>query len=316
MAIKPHRDKRFSFYEIDINGYKAVGILALYSHQDAHEGSSSIRLLGHEAVSVSHALALRKSLAQSANTLPPCMLIADIDFSVLDWHSQCTLVKTWFEPSVGGRGKSKHRVYDINNEQLQSRLQNTLLQQQQLLIADGHHRVFAASLPSKHKIDLPIWITSKTQAWVDSFTLQVHLSAPVSVDYIDQHFSQYDITRTVDNATPHYMLQINGQSYPYCLNNDEVGPSTLQIYQSDSLKIQRVIRCAIAALPQVLYCQSSKECHKDSSGLFMHIGIQAPLVSDILNAAQHGEYFPEKSTYFIHKPVSQAVLERITVDCA
>ncbi|MBE0368702.1 hypothetical protein PAUR_a2370 [Pseudoalteromonas aurantia 208] len=311
MAIKPQSDKRFSFYEIDVNGYKTIGILALYSPGE----QSSVRLLGHEAVNVSHALALRRSLTQCANTLPPCMVIADIDFSVLDWQSQCTLVKTWYEPRVGGVGKSRHSVYDINNEQLQYRLKNTLSQQRQFLIADGHHRVFAANLPGKRKVTLPVWITSNSQTWVESFTLQVQLSAPVNVAYIDQHFSQYGMTRTVNNAASHYMLHINGRSYSYCLNEKEIDSGKQSIYQSGSLKVQRVIRNAIAALPHVLCSQPTKMCDIESSELFFYIDIQAPLVSDIFKAAQQGEYFPEKSTYFIHKPVSHAMLERITADC-
>mgnify|MGYP000353490467 CR=1 FL=1 len=284
------QDRPFYLYKIITKGREATGVLVNYrSHQ-----AEGLSLLPHEQISMSHAMKIKKMLQNKACELPPCALIAELDFSVLNWQQDIEQLARWSRDS----DNSDHYLYRVTGEASIRLLAEQLAGQEALLIADGHHRAFAATLPHSPLKDLPVWITS-TSIEVNSFALRAEIPPGFEFDTLKQKLITFGIEACCPSIS-HYSFSYRQQQQAYCY------PAA----GSDTYKIQHQIRTALrqikelnnfTSLPQK-YAARLK--HRPNTLL---IRLSPPKIGDIIKAAKKGHYFPEKSTYFPHKTCAKVL---------
>ena len=283
-------NRPFYLYKIIREGREAIGVLARYcQHYSEH-----LNLLPHEQISMSHAMKIKKILQSKKAKLPPCALIADLDFSVLNWRENTEQLAHWYNDN----DNCEHYLYRLYGGSSTRLLAEQLAKLETLLIADGHHRAFAASLPHAPLTTLPVWITS-TCVEVDSFALSLETQADFDLSALKQQLKTFGI-EACSPSDGQYLFSFQQQQESYCYPTGA----------DDSYKIQHQLRVALRQIkgvknltPLTKKCISEVQNHSDT----LLIRLTAPKITDIIKAAKKGHHFPEKSTYFPHKACARVL---------
>uniref|UniRef100_UPI003132F6D9 DUF1015 family protein n=2 Tax=Pseudoalteromonas sp. N1230-9 TaxID=2907156 RepID=UPI003132F6D9 len=282
-------DKRtFCIYEVSQKNSLLAGVLTEFDLSDLN----SHVLLPHESVSVSHAMKLKKYVTQKQFVLPPSLLIGPLDINLFAWRTASEKVASWENES----DKSEHSIYLIKCDSINQQLYNLLSNKQDWLIADGHHRVFAAKQLHSSQRKLMVWLTAKEDVVVKSFTLQVKISTPLHMQTLVKHLAQFGIVEC-DKKLADYAL----------VNKDKTRYFSLHGNNADSYRIQTQLRQALCKLPQFVSLVPSSISTTSEDALTITVSCRDPYIEDIFAAAKAGKYFPEKSTLFTHKADSRVL---------
>ncbi|WP_281558068.1 DUF1015 family protein [Thalassomonas sp. RHCl1] len=294
------QNKPFYLYKITTEGREAVGVLLEY----AVNQKDSVPLLPHEQINMSHAMKIKKILHRQSAELPPCALIADLDFTALNWQAKSEQIAHWHNE----KSDSEHALYVLTCDNSTQLLAAQLAKQESLLIADGHHRAFAASLPHAPLTTFPVWLTSSCID-VDSFSLSVDIQNHVNFDGLKHHLDTFDI-KSCDPEEADYVFYYQQQEFGF----------SYSAANGNSYKIQHQIRTALAKMNGLLNLTPVRKNSVKQEPLIggqgkalpeeqqtILIRLTAPKITDIISAAKQGHYFPEKSTYFPHKTSAKAL---------
>ncbi|WDE09046.1 DUF1015 family protein [Thalassomonas viridans] len=290
-------NRPFYLYRIIKESSEALGVLLNYCRQ----GSENLVLLPHEQISMSHAMKIKKLLQTETITLPPCALIAELDFSVLNWQENSEQISRWYD----NKNHSEHYLYRLKGDDNTQALAEQLARQEALLIADGHHRAFASSLPHAPLATMPVWLTSTSVA-VNSFALSLKTKAGFDWHALQQQLKNFAIV-ACSPSDAHYVFSYRRQQTSYCYS----------AARGDSYKIQHQIRTALKQIENVANLSPVPQKQLPAlarSADTLLIELTAPRISDIIDAAKKGHYFPEKSTYFPHKTCAR-VLNELSAAC-
>ncbi|WP_411170914.1 DUF1015 family protein [Pseudoalteromonas piscicida] len=275
-------------YQVEQGGILVTGLLTEFDVSALPEQA----ILPHESVSVSHAMALKKRVQLEKLLLPPCLLIGRLNLDEVRWQAECVETAQWYSDC----DECTHRLYAVENPRVLQEFRQQISMHQQWLIADGHHRMFAASQRHAPQSRMMAWLVPQQEAVVTSFAVQASYTQAVDVTKFKQHLSDFDICECSETEAD-YTIWVAEVALCFAL----------QHVKSDSYLIQTQLRRALQALPAFEELWSNNKVELSDDPHVVTAICRDPHIEDIFTAAKAGKYFPEKSTLFTHKADSQVL---------
>ncbi len=281
-------DGPLHLYQVEQGGILVTGILAELDVSALPEQA----ILPHESVSVSHAMALKKRVQSEKLLLPPCLLVGKLDLDEVRWQAECIETAQWYSDC----GECTHRLYAVESPYVLQEFRQQISMHQQWLIADGHHRMFAASQRHARQSRMMAWLVPQQDAVITSFAVQASYTQAVDVTKFKQHLSNFDICESSETEAD-YTIWLGKAALYFVLRRAT----------SDSYLIQTQLRRALQSLPAFEELWSKNKVELSDDAHVVTAICRAPQIEDIFAAAKAGKYFPEKSTLFTHKADSQVL---------
>lgn len=281
-------DGPLHLYQVEQGGILVTGILAELDVLALPEQA----ILPHESVSVTHAMALKKRVQLEKLLLPPCLLIGKLNLDKVLWQAECDEIAQWHSDC----GECTHRLYTVENRHVLQEFRQQISMHQQWLIADGHHRMFAASQRHAPQSRMMAWFVPQQDAVITSFAVRASYTQAVDVTKFKQHLSDFDICEGSETEAD-YTIWL-GEVTLYFV---------LQHANGDSYLIQTQLRRALQTLPAFEELRPTNKVELSDEAHVVTAICRAPRIQDIFAAAKAGKCFPEKSTLFTHKADSQVL---------